>query len=791
MGQIRIYTLKTWQDANDKPASSMQAAALWAPDLPTLFREFDSFASRIPREQRVNVFYSLAEVEDYPKTGRHMTRQTAIAFDIERLGEHDAKDVAECVIDTLGLDWDKTGLVFSGHGIHVIIELTKPFDDHGEFARLEPAYKILCAKVQQALVLKGFAVKQSESDSKYATCHVDTGVFKDTQLLRLPGTTNRKEGMPDVSAMALQVDLEPQDFDLSLVSGAPELASTDSVPVSLFQSYGAVDEQGMIDGCEFYKQGVERPESFDEKEWYAFLSLVGRLPDGAEKAHKYSKGHPKYSKDETNLKLRQALTASGPRTCGGIEKVWQNPKCSDCPNKGKVGCPLQIRSPEFIKTKDTGFHTVIYADNGTPKGRPIPNYVDLVKYFKSQHEYISTEDGRVFVYTGKFWEEKAPSRIHEFAHTHFSPKPNDAICREFHCFLKRTNLKRTDWLETTTLCKINMKNGILDINTMDLLPHSSDFGFRTLIDYDFDSNMYPEKFMKFMDEITLGRPNLSETLLQIMGYFVSGDTYWEHLVPILYGTTCNGKSVFVNILKMLVSKKEYSNAMLREMKRAEDMTSLDGKRFNISEEASSGDFLDSSSLKMLSAGGTYQARYRYGHQYEIENRTKIMVICNDPPDIRESIQALARRIVLIPFDADFRGREDKFLLDKIKPECPGILHMVLQAYKRMKQNGGLFKAEEITVETMELIEGSDYFAEWVREHLHFENVDSNKKAFSDDIYCKYSFCAGRDGLEPLNKNVFFNTLYKRFPMFKQRKTNSGNRRGLMGVHLVQMPEVGV
>ena len=46
--------------------------------------------------------------------------------------------------------------------------------------------------------------------------------------------------------------------------------------------------------------------------WYYGLTVVGRSENGHDIAHEVSALYPKYSKDETDRKLQQALSVSGP-----------------------------------------------------------------------------------------------------------------------------------------------------------------------------------------------------------------------------------------------------------------------------------------------------------------------------------------------------------------------------------------------------------------------------------------------------------------------------------------------
>ena len=120
-------------------------------------------------------------------------------------------------------------------------------------------------------------------------------------------------------------------------------------------------------------------------------------------------------------------------------------------------------------------------------------------------------------------------------------------------------------------------------------------------DYDY-VDIYPERFEQFLGEVTANDIDVMEALLQFVGYCLSNDDIWEQKALYLYGNTNNGKSTFINILRMLVGTSGFSSVRLKDLNEPEDRARLDGKLFNIADETRSRDFSDMSSFKILTAG---------------------------------------------------------------------------------------------------------------------------------------------------------------------------------------------
>ena len=81
-----------------------------------------------------------------------------------------------------------------------------------------------------------------------------------------------------------------------------------------------------------------------ERLWYANLSILANCADGEGLAQEWSSGHPKYTPSETEKKLEQARTNSGPTTCAYFKGLNA---------KGCEGCPLNITSPIQLGRGDT------------------------------------------------------------------------------------------------------------------------------------------------------------------------------------------------------------------------------------------------------------------------------------------------------------------------------------------------------------------------------------------------------------------------------------------------------
>lgn len=713
-----------------------------APNHESIFKSLVDVLQPIPQEERWNLYYTLHHVAE--GSTRTFLKCTAIAFDIDKIpGYHEglAYTVGEIVCRALGLVFKSTAIISSGNGVHIIAALTEEFHISNEkyFDEVREHYKACCGLINREL-------ENAEIGGM-----ADPAIFDRARIMRLPGTDNIKEGRPTTHCVVVQGDIVPQAWDIIKASRIPKHEAKDTLPIRAIKDFPTPDTEAVLDGCSFLKWQKESPEEVTEPEWYAALSILGRVDkdpvQAAKIAHEYSSGHPSYSPEDTDQKLEQALV-HGPRTCKSINATWQKSKCSQCPHWGKVASPITIRGPDYIKTQDTGFHSVTFDKEGRPKiGKP--QYEDLRRFFQKQHPYLTMKDSEaIYTWKGKTWEKMYPLEVKGFATTHFKPFVSTGVAMEFMQYLMRyePSQRMQTWFDETTRGKLNFQNGVLDLNDMSWGEHTKENGFRKILPYAYDATATCPLFDKFLDDVTLGRDELKEPLLQFAGYSLSNDPNWEHKSMILKGEGRNGKSTFVNILKALAGEGSYSSMTLVELEKDTNRYVLDGALFNISEETPDKSLLDSALFKNLTAGGEMQVKKLYEQPYNVRNKAKLWLLCNSMPPTKDMSFAMFKRLAIVPFEATFDGiNVDKHIEKKLVPELPGIFNKVLAAYRRMQEAGGLVDSALMSAELERYRKSVDTVDRWFFSFVEVLPSDSNVMAKVDEMYAFYKEQQERDG----------------------------------------------
>ncbi len=212
----------------------------------------------------------------------------------------------------------------------------------------------------------------------------------------------------------------------------------------------------------------------------------------------------------------------------------------------------------------------------------------------------------------------------------------------------------------------------------------------------YDPSATCSRWDTFLQQITQGDVGLIEFIQEAVGYSLFGHTK-EQVMFVLIGSGGNGKGVFTRTIFFLFG--EYAAAMQSSLLKpgainannpSPALMRLRSKRFWACSEVPKGMVLDEALTKQITGGDIITGRQLYGDQVEFLPVGKLWLSVNTMPRIRHDDEGMWRRIVPIPFDAVFAGRErDNDLEDKLQLELPGILNWALEGARRYAENGEL------------------------------------------------------------------------------------------------------
>jgi putative DNA primase/helicase len=326
---------------------------------------------------------------------------------------------------------------------------------------------------------------------------------------------------------------------------------------------------------------------------------------------------------------------------------------------------------------------------------------------------------------------------------------------------------------------LGVKNGIVNLETGDLLPPDSSRYLTKHSPVPYDPNAKCPRWDQFVLEI-MGH-NLEDAqpelvpfalvdfLKRAVGYSLTGSCR-ERCFFILHGAGKNGKSVFIETIRTLLgtyATKVQTDTILEKRYSggpSNDIARLQGARFVCASESPEGQRLNETLIKDLTGQETISARFLFAEFFEFLPQFKIWLSTNHKPLIRQDDQAIWDRVRLIPFNVRFDGdRQDPDLPAKLREELPGILRWAVEGCLAW-QRDGLNEPTEVHTATKDYREEQDIVAEFIAEKCFKSPI---VQIGSTALYRAYSQWAKTSGIYPVSQHRFGSAIAQKFKKIKK------------------------
>ena len=267
-------------------------------------------------------------------------------------------------------------------------------------------------------------------------------------------------------------------------------------------------------------------------------------------------------------------------------------------------------------------------------------------------------------------------------------------------------------------------NGTLDLRTGDLRPADPVDLLSRGTNVEFDADAKCPRWLEFLEEVFDGDPEVVTFLQRFVGYSLTGETQ-EHVLAVLHGGGCNGKTTLVETIRKLVggfaSTASFETFVKTRGDRGprNDLARLHRARMVIASESGRGRQLDDATMKSLTGGDTVTARFLHQEHFEFRPEFKLWLVTNHRPRVDGSDDAIWRRLRLVPFEVNFEGREDRSLNDRLQHELPGILNWAIEGCL-VWQREGLGDASVVRRATAEYRADEDTLGAFLAERCVLE-----------------------------------------------------------------------
>ncbi|MGW3072755.1 phage/plasmid primase, P4 family [Kitasatospora sp. NPDC001132] len=332
---------------------------------------------------------------------------------------------------------------------------------------------------------------------------------------------------------------------------------------------------------------------------------------------------------------------------------------------------------------------------------------------------------------------------------------------------------------------LSFRNGVIDLRTGTMRPHSPDDMLTTTLPWDYDALAQCPRWEAFLAEIMPNMPDMIGFLQRLTGYGITGHTS-EQCFAVLWGKGANGKSVFAETLTSVFKDITVTTPFATfESKNGgggipNDIAALRGARLVMASEGESGKDMSEAVIKRLTGKDRVTARFLNREFFTYQPTFLILLATNHKPGFRSQDEGLWRRVKLIPFKRFFAPHERDYDLDrKLLAEAPGIIAWAVRGaiewYRKGLDDPGMVRnATREYRETSDRLAG--FFPDILRPTEDLTRVDGT------DAYNAYRDWCEAEGLQ--SKEIWSRTLfYRAMEERGVQRTRTSRGQALIGVTL--------
>lgn len=315
---------------------------------------------------------------------------------------------------------------------------------------------------------------------------------------------------------------------------------------------------------------------------------------------------------------------------------------------------------------------------------------------------------------------------------------------------------------------LSVANGMIDLRTGKLLPHSRDALATHVIDIKYDPAAACPVFEGFIADVLAHDPELIEYVQRAFGYAATGETR-EQCFFVLHGEGANGKSTALNAVRSVLGSygkhTPTDTLTVKSGGASNDLARLAGTRFVTASEANADQRLADALLKQVTGDEPIVARFLFKEFISFRPTFKLFLATNQLPQVNGNDPAIWRRIRTIPFTRVFGPEEqDRQLAEKLVVEQAGVLAWIVRGAVDWYSNG-LPTPTAVAAANADYRADMDSVGQFIDERCE---LAADAAVSAQTLYGSYRYHSNDNGRSPVTTTMFGRTLSKRgFPPDKR------------------------
>jgi P4 family phage/plasmid primase-like protien len=423
-----------------------------------------------------------------------------------------------------------------------------------------------------------------------------------------------------------------------------------------------------------------------------------------------------------------------------LDRICSDLKMVSDEDKGKLsqfllGTRINVMvEPEPVKDELTSVedvHHEFFNDKGQFVPKLLGDYVLKLKTFLT-----NLQSREVFVYHNGFYQAIGEQVIEQYCKGLLGDEFRTHRANEVIGYIRASTYSKP---KEPSLNYINLENGVLDYETLVLLPHDPKFMFFQKLPVRYEPEAECPLIDKFLTEVTSS--NEDKTILyEWIGYNLLR-SYPIQKAIMLIGEGANGKSTFLGLLKNFLGPDNLVTKSLQDLENHRfAKSSLFGKLANICPDLPDEALKRTGTFKALTGSDPIDGERKFKDSFPFWNYAKLSFSCNKMPQSNDDSDAYFRRWVISVFPNKFEGENcDQNILEKISTpeELSGLLNIAIEGLKRILDQGGFSYSQTTEDIRADYISKSDPIGGFVLFNYSWELKKQGFKESTINTYSRY------------------------------------------------------
>lgn len=328
-----------------------------------------------------------------------------------------------------------------------------------------------------------------------------------------------------------------------------------------------------------------------------------------------------------------------------------------------------------------------------------------------------------------------------------------------------------------TIC---LQNGLLNVETRELLPHSPQYLSTVKLPVQYNPTADCPAWKRFVSQTF---PLDAQCVAwEVVAWLMTPDISIQKAF-LIYGEGSNGKSTYLRAVTNFLGDDNVSSLSLQYLQNNRfGAVAIMGKLANVCADLPSDHLSGTATFKSITGGDSVQAEFKGKDVFTYRPFARLLFSANELPRCNDSTQGFFRRWIVLPFDRNFESgqqirREDLDLALGSPDELSGVLNMALDALGTLRKSG-FSESPSMQKAWSEFRRTTDPISVWLESGAVSEGEGLWVPHYA--LYDAYCEAARANGNIPGTQNAFGRQLRRLRPNLKSSQRVVNGVKGVWG-----------